>query len=131
MNYRFSDNKQLKKQANNEIKQQVIERNKKLNNMLSQLKQNISLTNTQIEKQNNIINQKTNQIYNQNRIINNLDKSLETKENVLSTKNRQLELGKDKNYYKQGVMLFFLILNIVIVGLIVFLLFKLKRKNMD
>ena len=99
--------------------------------MLSQLKQNISITNTQIEKQNNIINQKTNQIYNQNRIINNLDKSLETKENVLSTKNRQLELGKDKNYYKQGVMLFFLILNIVIVGLIVFLLFKLKRKNMD
>ena len=122
MNYRFSKNRSTRKQAEYQFKPKVIRSNQRLNEILTQLKENILESNNKILQQNEIINRKTIEIHNQNKVLSKLDKDLASKKLSIITKNRQLETGKGKNFYKRNIMIFLIILNVIIIGAIYYLI---------
>ena len=101
--------------AESQLKPQIEQSNKKLNNILEELKNNIKTTDQSIVIQKAGVNSKTSEIYKKNKVLKGQNSDIDRKRNELITKDRQNEFTLQRNNYRFNIMYSLIITDIVLI----------------
>lgn len=97
---------------------------------LNRIKTSILTTQSKINKQNNIIQEKTTQLEQKQKQVYGQSQEIDDKIKLLETRNKMLQLSIERNIYKKKVIYSLLsVIIILIVGMLCFYAFFNKAKN--
>ena len=110
--------------ALNTSEKNYINNRSKLEDLSEEIENNNKYSQELIDKQTKDIENKTKTIYQKNNLIGEQTKIIDDRNKIMNSRVKQIQAGIEKNLYKRNVMYFLIAVNIIVLAVLFFVIFK-------